>query len=76
VRLAEYVGVFLIVAGVVGYFVSAVTGFWVRHIKEAERKRMERRRGLAYPWIRIWECEVRSGEYKQIILSLVGRGAA
>jgi DNA mismatch endonuclease (patch repair protein) len=50
------------------------TDFWIRHIEEAERRRMERRRRLGYPWVRIWECEVRSGEYKQIILSLVGRG--
>jgi DNA mismatch endonuclease (patch repair protein) len=47
------------------------TDFWVRHIEEAERRRAERRRRLPYPWIRIWECQVRSGEYKRIILSLV-----
>jgi G:T-mismatch repair DNA endonuclease (very short patch repair protein) len=48
------------------------TDFWERHIEEAERRRAERRRRLPYPWIRIWECQVRSGEYKRIILSLVG----
>jgi DNA mismatch endonuclease (patch repair protein) len=50
--------------------------FWVRHIEHAERRRMERRRRLPYPWIRIWEHEVEDGSYKRIILSLVGRGAA
>jgi len=52
------------------------TEFWVRHIEEAEARRRERRLRLPYRWVRIWECEVRDGSYRETILRLVGgRGA-
>jgi len=49
------------------------TEFWVRHIEEAEARRREVRARLPYRWVRVWECEVRDGSYKRLILSLVGR---
>ena len=48
------------------------TEFWVRHIEEAEAGRRERRDRLPYRWARIWECEVRDGSYREILLHLVG----
>lgn len=51
------------------------TEFWIKHIEEAEARRRERRARLPYRWVRVWECEVRNNSYKELILSLVGRGA-
>jgi DNA mismatch endonuclease (patch repair protein) len=47
--------------------------YWIRHIEEAEARRREVRARLPYRWVRVWECEVRDGSYKRLILSLVGR---
>jgi hypothetical protein len=45
----------------------------VKHIEEAEARRGERRARLPYRWIRIWECDVRNNNYKELILSLIRR---
>ena len=50
------------------------TDFWRRKIaKNVERD--ARRAGLPYRWVRIWECQVESGEFKEILRGLLGRGA-
>lgn len=45
--------------------------YWVRHVEESNARREERRRRLPYRWIRIWEHEVESGEFKQAIRKLL-----
>lgn len=42
-------------------------GFWIPHLEESNQKREDRRASLPYQWIRLWEHDVRSGEFKQII---------
>jgi len=41
--------------------------YWIRHVEEANRRREERRRGLPYPWTRIWEHDVKSGRFREVI---------
>jgi DNA mismatch endonuclease (patch repair protein) len=43
--------------------------FWERHVEEAERLRMERRRAFAGPWIRIWEHDVHAG--RDLVVGMV-----
>ena len=47
-------------------------GFWIRHVEEANERREERRRGLPYRWVRVWESDVRNGRFKEILGSLHG----
>jgi len=48
--------------------------YWISHIEEAEARRRKARARLPYRWMRIWECEVRDGSYRKILLDLVGDG--
>jgi DNA mismatch endonuclease, patch repair protein len=49
---------------------------WNHDLPAEERARARRRARLPYPWVRVWECEVKSGAYKARILSAVGRRTA
>jgi len=46
--------------------------FWIPHVEEANARREERRRRLPYPWTRIWEHDVRNGDFKNIIREKFG----
>jgi DNA mismatch endonuclease (patch repair protein) len=51
--------------------------FWRRHIEGAERRR--RRRIAQLPYRRklvVWEHDVRSGKFKEILLEAAGRGVS
>jgi len=41
--------------------------YWREHIEVSSQRREERRRRLPYEWVRIWEHDVNSGEFKEII---------
>jgi len=41
--------------------------YWKKHIEEASERREERREELPYDWVRIWEHDINSGEFKEII---------
>jgi len=41
--------------------------YWREHIEEKSRERVRRRRELPYDWVRIWEHDINSGEFKEII---------
>lgn len=45
--------------------------FWVSHLEESNRRREERRARLPYRWVRVWEHEVESGDFRDIILKEV-----
>lgn len=41
--------------------------FWVPHVEGSNLRREERRAKLTYRWVRVWEHDVRSGDFKGII---------
>jgi len=41
--------------------------YWIEHIEESNERREERRKELSYDWVRIWEHDINSGEFKEII---------
>jgi len=41
--------------------------YWREHVEESNERREERREELPYEWERIWEHDVDSGEFKEII---------
>jgi len=43
--------------------------YWIPHVEESNARREERRKKLPYRWIRVWEHEVRSGRFKEMIRS-------
>jgi len=45
--------------------------YWIRHVEESNRKREARRASLPYRWLKIWEHDVQSGEFKQRIIRLL-----
>jgi DNA mismatch endonuclease (patch repair protein) len=46
--------------------------FWAEHVEAANRRREAGRAALPYRWVRIWEHDVRSGEFRRILGSVLG----
>lgn len=46
--------------------------FWISHIEESNRKREEKRAKLPYRWLRIWEHDVKNGNFMDIIGEGIG----
>lgn len=44
--------------------------FWIPHVEESNARREERRAKLPYRWVRIWEHDVKTGDFQKIILNL------
>lgn len=42
--------------------------FWIPHLEESNWKREKRRSELPYRWVRIWEHDVKSGKFADVIL--------
>lgn len=45
--------------------------YWVPHVEESDRRREETRKSLPYLWARIWEHDVRSGNFKAVIKEIL-----
>ena len=45
--------------------------YWVPHVEGSNARREERRKSLPYRWTRIWEHDVRSGNFKTIIRKIL-----
>ncbi|MDH5439236.1 MAG: very short patch repair endonuclease [Candidatus Bathyarchaeota archaeon] len=45
--------------------------YWVPHVEDSNARREERRRKLPYSWTRIWEHDVRKGDFKRMIMDVL-----
>lgn len=44
--------------------------FWIPHLEESNARREKRRKKLPYNWVRIWEHDIKTEAFKQIILDV------